>query len=152
MARFKDTEINGNLNVTEDVQIGDMSVSEKLDELNTNITILTPEIVTNEYGTAIKHPNGIVEQFGSMLLANANDYVAQSRVYFPVLINIDKDFSLTVSRYNQDNGAWGLNSSVSYGDIISSSATLTLQNPGGGYGSSPDKFRTVYWHLIGFYA
>ena len=38
MAQLNDTQINGNLNVTEDVQIGDMSVTEKLDELNTNIS------------------------------------------------------------------------------------------------------------------
>lgn len=37
MAQLNDTQVNGNLHVTEDVQIGDMSVTEKLDELNTNI-------------------------------------------------------------------------------------------------------------------
>ena len=33
MAEFNDTTVNGNLNVTEDIQIGYMSVTEKLEEI-----------------------------------------------------------------------------------------------------------------------
>ena len=36
MARLKDTEINGNLNVSEDVQIGDISVLDSLGKLKIN--------------------------------------------------------------------------------------------------------------------
>ena len=45
MAQLNDTQINGNLNVTEDIQIGDISVTEKLDEINTNVNILSEKSV-----------------------------------------------------------------------------------------------------------
>lgn len=46
---LNDTQVNGILNATEDLQIGDMSVSEKLDELNSNLAKLeTSTIMISE--------------------------------------------------------------------------------------------------------
>ena len=37
MAQLKDTQINGNLNVTEDIQIGNTSLSDVIDDVNTYV-------------------------------------------------------------------------------------------------------------------
>lgn len=42
MANLKDTNIEGQLNVTEDINIGEMSVKEEISNLNSNLNNLTP--------------------------------------------------------------------------------------------------------------
>lgn len=143
MAKLNDTSINGKLDVTEDVNIGDMSVKEELSKLNSNI-------MTNEYGTAIIYTNGLVEQFGRTVLDNANDYVAMKTITLPVAIDLVRDYAANVSRHTQGNSAWSLNTTVSVNVMNNEKITLTLQNSGAGFNNESELYRTVQWHIIGF--
>lgn len=129
------------------------SSSDKLLILSFKLTIFgkqNSKFITNEYGTAIVYANGLVEQFGHTIVPNANDYVAQKTIEVPVSIDLNKDYSVNVSRYNQGNGIWGINSAVAVEMVNDNHVTLSLQNPGGGYDTANDKWRTVQWHIIGF--
>ena len=68
---LNDTQVNGILNATEDLQIGDMSVSEKLDELN-SISEKLDELNSNNFDFGRdangnyykKYNNGLLECYG----------------------------------------------------------------------------------------
>ena len=56
MAKLKDTEVNGNLNVSEDVQIGNISVLDSLNDIKsrigTNFCIINASDFKNSYGNS----------------------------------------------------------------------------------------------------
>lgn len=114
------------------------------------IAQLNSKFIITEEGTAIVYANGFVEQFGHAVLPNANDYVAQKEIVLPIAIDIDKDYAITVSRNNQGNGIWGINSAVSCHLINDKKVLISLQNPNAGYDVASDYWRTVQWHVIGF--
>lgn len=69
MAKLNDTSINGKLDVTEDVNIGDMSVKEELSKLNSNLSDYIVEQGTSGIWTYRKWKSGIAECWGNKFVS-----------------------------------------------------------------------------------
>lgn len=134
MAKLKDTEINGNLHVTEDVQIGEMSVSEKLDELETNTVISSDEVKTRDlffgkpvYTKTIRYTTNVtsgqtnavpheISNINTIWIDLSNSYITNANYVFPLTVSyymsgfdnccpyVDK-----TNIYFASQGTWGTN-------------------------------------------
>ena len=93
MAKLKDTEIDGNLYVSGDIQIGDTDVMNKLDELNTKID---SKIIYEEYafpnisfsaGTvstrALQYSKNVVKD-GYRIISTTITYILDSSLIIPI--------------------------------------------------------------------
>lgn len=121
MAQLKDTEINGNLNVSEDIQIGDVSILDTIDNIYSTIdakhavtTVETSKIVSLN-SSVISITSGIVHQVGKILNVNVVISLSSSRNaglihiqgYKPIanqmLLAVKSDSLTTYALYVQDS-------------------------------------------------
>lgn len=59
MAQLKNTDVNGNLNVTEDIKINSNSITENLNQLNADISNLSSNISTITLNQLLSNPKAI---------------------------------------------------------------------------------------------
>lgn len=125
MAQLKDTQINGNLNVSGDVQIGNMDVMSKFDEVNANLNTL------NAFVNNIAFMTGTFSSSGedSFLLARVNDFLNTGKPHAFVYVIYDGNdyYTGTLSRYGTSS-AMGLLTKSTTNTIIrvkSNGSTLT---------------------------
>ena len=125
MAKLKDTEIDGNLYVSGDIQIGDTDVMTAIDELNTNLselnanvgviaTVPTSKIVALN-ASVISITSALVHQVGKILNVNVIMDISSSRSggvfdiqgYEPIanqmLLAVKSDSLTTYALYVQDS-------------------------------------------------
>lgn len=97
MAQLKDTQINGNLNVSGDVQIGNMDVMSKFDEVNANLSAL------NAFANNIAFVTGTftASSEDAFLLARVNDFLNTGKPHAFVYVIYDGTdyYTGTLSRY-----------------------------------------------------
>lgn len=119
---------------------------------------LAESIISSDGNVAAwKYADGRLTIFGKLVVDNANGYVAQKAVAFPVLAITTKPYATMVTRNSFGNAAAGLSVVPFCGahntnsDGLIESVTLGLQTTNGDLGSHSDTFRTVQFVFNGYW-
>lgn len=119
---------------------------------------LAESIISSDGNLAAwKYADGRLTIFGKLVVDNANGYVAQKAVAFPVLAITTKPYATMVTRNSFGNAAAGLSVVPFCGahntnsDGLIESVTLGLQTTNGDLGSHSDTFRTVQFVFNGYW-
>ena len=119
---------------------------------------LAESIISSDGNVAAwKYADGRLTIFGKLVVDNANGYVAQKAVAFPVLAITTKPYATMVTRNSFGNAAAGLpvvpfcGAHNTNSDGFIESVTLGLQTTNGDLGSHSDTFRTVQFVFNGYW-